>query len=238
MKLMVIGFPKSGTTSITAALKASGLKTAHWQLDNNRFVGGLIYKAVVNGLDPFEYLKDFDAVTQADVCLPNHNLSLWPNLDFAVLSAIRRAHPTCLFLLNTRRPEAICDSMADWPFMQKRFEMSDIPGLPRGTGGKREHLMAWIENHYAACRHFFAGDEYFLELDIERSDAPEILGQALGIEIGSWGNVKPERPIPIPPGTTPPPGTVLIGAGGPKAGGPKAPAPAAKRGQAQKRPTS
>ena len=238
MKLMVIGFPKSGTTSITAALEASGMKTAHWQIDNNRFVGALIYKAVLNGLDPFTHLEGYDAVTQADVCLPNHRLSLWPNLDFAVLSAIRRAHPTCLFVLNTRSPEAICDSIADWPFMQKRFEISDIPGLPRGVGGRRRHLIAWIENHYAACRHFFAGDDYFLELDIERPDAPEILGKALGVEISSWGNVKPERPIPIPPGTTPPPGTVIIGAGGPINGGRKEPAPTVRRRQVAKRTAS
>ena len=230
MKLMVIGFPKSGTTSITAALEASGLKAAHWQIDGNRFVGALIYKAVLNGLDPFEHLKDYDAVTQADVCLPNHNLSLWPNLDFAILSAIRRAHPTCLFVLNTRRPEAICDSIADWPHMQKRFEMSDIPGLPRGAGGRRRHLIAWIENHYAACREFFRDDKYFLELDIERPDAPDVLGKALGIEITSWGNVKPERPVPIPAGTKLPPGIAIIGASKAKGKAGKAPAPAGKSG--------
>lgn len=197
MKLMVIGFPKSGTTSITNALESSGLKAAHWQDEKRRFVGALIYKAVLAGLDPFEHLKGYDAVTQADVCLPAHNLSLWPNLDFAVLRAVRRAHPQCLFILNTRRPEAICDSIASWPYMQKRFEMSNIPGLPRGAGGKRHQLMAWIENHYDACRNYFADDPYFVEIDIEAADAPDRLGKALGIPIVGWGDFKPERPVPI-----------------------------------------
>ncbi len=111
MKLMVIGFPKSGTTSITSGIGSERPESRALANASGRFVGSLIYKAVHEGLDPFEYLKAYDAVTQADVCLPAHKLSLWPNLDFAVLSAIRRAHPSCLFVLNTRRPEAICDSI-------------------------------------------------------------------------------------------------------------------------------
>ena len=197
MKLMVIGFPKSGTTSITSALESSGLRAAHWQDGDKNFVGALIYKAILNGRDPFEFLKGYDAVTQADVCLPSRRLSLWPNLDFAVLSAIRRAHPSLLFVLNYRRPEAICDSIAKWPNMQRRFMISDIPGLPRSAGGRRRHLMAWIENHYEACRHFFANDEHFIEIDIESPDAPELLGKALGIPIVGWGDFKPVPPQPI-----------------------------------------
>ena len=200
MKLMVIGFPKSGPTSITSALESSGMKAAHWRLPNGRFVGRLIYKAVLDGLDPFHHLKGFDAVTQADVCLPAHNMSFWPNLDFAVLAAVRRAHPNCVFVLNTRRPEAICDSIARWPLMQRRFEISDIPGLPKGFGSERDHLMSWIQNHYDACRHFFANDEHFVEIDIESADAPDRLSQAAGIPIVGWGDVKPEAPKPLKPG--------------------------------------
>ena len=44
MKLLVIGFPKSGTTSITAALEASGLKPLHWRDRQGRFAGKLIYE--------------------------------------------------------------------------------------------------------------------------------------------------------------------------------------------------
>jgi hypothetical protein len=196
MKVMVIGFPKSGTTSITEALRASGLRAAHWRLPSGRFVGQAIYGAVAMGRDPFFHLKKFDAVTQADVCLPEQKLCLWPNLDFAVLRAIRRAHPECLFLLNYRQPDAICDSIAKWADLGWRLRVSNIPGLPKGLGGKREHLMSWIENHYDACRTYFANDEKFLELDIEAADVPEKLGKALGMEIIGWGDHKP-APNPV-----------------------------------------
>lgn len=190
MKLMVIGFPKSGTTSLTKALDASGVRAVHWRTHSGKFVGFEIYSAIYRGLEPFALLQDYDAVTQADVCLPSHHINLWPNLDFAVLSAIRRAHPTCLMLLNYRRPAAIADSIMKWDDLQQRIAVSEIPGLPRGLGRKREHLVTWVENHFDACRRFFAGDEYFLEVDIESPDAPARIGQALGIELVGWSDHK------------------------------------------------
>lgn len=193
---MAIGFPKSGTTSLTRALETSGLKAAHWQDDKYRFVGKLIYHAVVNGLDPFAHLDGYDAVTQADVCLPKKGVNYWPNLDFAILRAIRRAHPECLFLLNYRRPEAICDSIMNWRGMQTRLETAEIPGLPAGAGSTRAQLMTWIENHFDACRAYFANDDRFVEVDIESPDVPEQLGKVLGIRIKGWGNHKPDALVP------------------------------------------
>jgi len=190
MKLFVIGFPKSGTTSLTTALEASGIASAHWRTSSGKFVGFLIYDALYRGLEPFALLSDYQAVTQADVCLPSHNLNLWPNLDFAVLSAIRRHHPECLFVLNYRRPKAIADSIFKWDDMQDRIARSNVPGLPRTLGRTREQLMTWIENHFDACRRFLGNDEHFLELDIESADAPERLGAALGTEIVGWDDHK------------------------------------------------
>ena len=94
MKLMAIGFPKSGTTSLTRALYKSGLMPVHWRTPKEgHFVGVLMYRALYSGKDPFALLPGIDAVTQADVCIPSLNVNLWPNLDFAMLSAVRRAAP-------------------------------------------------------------------------------------------------------------------------------------------------
>ena len=191
MKLFVIGFPKSGTTTLTVALRQSGLKTAHWRVENHVFVGSMIYRSLLDGADPLAGLAHYDAITQADVCIPRLHLSRWPNLDFSVLRAIRKAHPTCLFLLNYRDPEAICDSMVRWPGLQARLVKSDIPGLPSGIGDSPQHLIRWIENHFDACRNYFADDPHFLEIDIASEAAPVALGKALGIPIKGWGDHKP-----------------------------------------------
>lgn len=196
MKLLVVGFPKSGTTTITRALEASGLKTAHWQDEAGRYFGALIYHAIHNGLEPFAHLSGYDAVAQADVCLPRQGINYWPNLDFAVLRAIRRAHPECLFVLNYRRPEAIAQSICKWPGMQQRFTYAEIPGLPRGYGAKPRQLVTWIENHFDACRTYFANDDRFVEIDIESADAPDLLGSKLGLPIRDWGDFKPSYADP------------------------------------------
>lgn len=196
MKLFVVGFPKSGTTTLDMALQASGMKPVHWANADGKFVGKIIYDNVLAGRDPLASLEAYDAVTQADVCLPAHDINYWPNLDFSILSAIRAAHPDCLFLLNRRDPEKLVRSIDNWPALRERLVQSDIPGLPAGRGQADSEMICWIENHYAACRRFFANDPAFLEIAIEAPDAPERLGQALGIEIKDWGKGRPLLPRP------------------------------------------
>ena len=196
MKVFVVGFPKSGTTTLTAALESSGMKAAHWADADGKFIGETIYENVLGGRDPFEGLRDYDAITQADVCIPAQRINFWPNLDFAVLAKIREAHPDCLFLLNTRNPAKICSSIDRWPSLRDRIVRASIPGLPARMGITDGQIIAWIENHFAACRRFFGADDNFLELDIEDEAAPDKLGKALGITIGEWGIIEPNAPTP------------------------------------------
>ena len=196
MKVFVVGFPKSGTTTLTAALEASGMKPAHWADAAGEFIGKTIYENVLAGRDPFDRLDDYDSITQADVCVPAHRVNFWPNLDFAILAKIRETHPDCLLLLNTRDPAKICASIDRWPSLRERIVRANIPGLPARMGEKDEEIVCWIENHYAACRKFFGTDSRFLELDIEDEQAPLTLGKALGITIVDWGIVEPNAPQP------------------------------------------
>lgn len=196
MKVFVVGFPKSGTTTLTAALEASGLKAAHWADAGGNFIGQIIYENVLSGRDPLARLEDYDAITQADVCIPAQRLNYWPNLDFAILDRIRAAHPECLFLLNTRDPAKICSSIDRWPSLRQRIVRASIPGLPARMGARDEEIVHWIENHYSACRRFFGSDAKFLELPIEDEAAPDILGSALGITISDWGIIEPNAPSP------------------------------------------
>lgn len=192
MRLFVIGFPKSGTTSIDFSFFAAGLKTVHWrETDNKRFIGHTIYQNIFAGRDPFASLEQYECITQADVCLPDKGYNYWPNLDFAVLSLIRETHPECVFLLNTRDPARICASIDKWPQLRERIVRASIPGLPAGYGSHDHEIIRWIENHFTACRRFFANDDKFLEVDIEADDAPERIGRAIGVKLGHWRNMRP-----------------------------------------------
>ena len=80
--------------------------------------------------------------------------------------------------------------------MQQRLEMSDIPGLPIEHGRQARALIRWIDNHFDACRTYFANDPHFLEIDIEGADVPARLGKALGVQIKGWGDHKPDAIVP------------------------------------------
>jgi hypothetical protein len=201
MKVFVVGFPKSGTLTIDRALRSSGLRTAHWKVPEG-FCGELIYRADRAGRDPLWFLRNYDCITEAGVCLPGRKLNFWPNLDFPLLGRIRRFHPECLFLLNYRDPAKIAASMQGWADLHARLVKSDIPGLPPGAGGRQIELENWIKNHFAACQSRFSNDARFLELDIEDPDAAKILSEALGAPIRWWGvaHAGPRAHSPRPPG--------------------------------------
>ncbi|MBR0652370.1 sulfotransferase family protein [Roseomonas terrae] len=192
MRAVVIGFPKSGTSTIQEALTRSGLTAAHWRW-NDRPIGQLVYEGLFAEGDPFARLHGLDAVTQMDVCQPHLKLNYWPNLDFVVLEAIRARHPRCLMVLNRREPAAIADSIGRWYDMRDRFAISDIPGLPRGFGRRPEELVGWIERHHAAVLARFGGDPAFLDLDVT---APDRLGAALGVRIAWWGRANVNKVAP------------------------------------------
>lgn len=186
MRAFVIGFPKSGTSSIHKAVEESGLKSAHWK-DGDTPVGELIYKGHFERDDPLAFVGHYDCIAQSDICIPEAGWNYWPNLDIPLLKRIRELHPECVFILNVRNVSELASSIERWNNLQSRIVASDIPGLPRGFGRTREQLERWIQLHYATCRSVFSGDANFLELDIQAPNAREQLSAALGIEIRWWG---------------------------------------------------
>ncbi|MGG5818692.1 sulfotransferase [Falsiroseomonas sp. HW251] len=193
MRAIVVGFPKAGTTTLQEALTRSGLRCAHW-VHGDKPVGQLVYDGWFERDDPFAYLRDLDVLTQMDICVPAWGANYWPNLDIALLLAIRRKHPDCLFILNARPPQQIADSIMRWPGLPQRLAGVAITGLPRGRGARPRDLRRWVAAHYAAMRQVFAGDPRFLDLDIASPEAPARLGAALGIEIAWWGRANANPP--------------------------------------------
>lgn len=194
VRAVAIGFPKSGTSTLYEALLEAGLRSVHWT-HHGKPIGKLVYDGWFEEGDPFARLRDVDAITQMDYCHPAKKLNYWPNLDFALLTAIRAQYPACLLILNTRPAEGIASSIERWGDMQDRIAAEYIPGLPAGRGRTRAELVRWIEGHFAAVRAAFRDDPAFIELDITSPDAPERLGQALGIRITWWGraNTNPKQ---------------------------------------------
>lgn len=204
VKLVNLGLPKSGTTTLALALSKAGWRVADHKLRPDhvpdpaligRFVAELIYDGYFAGGDPFACLGMYEALSEVSVI--NAAISLWPQCDYALLRAMRR--PGVLFVATWRPPDEIACSMRRWNTLgTQRLPKGAIPGLPRGYGGRDDELLRWIEGHYAMLREVFANDPAYLELPVAAKDASARLGMHIGQEIPWWGRANVNRKNPPP----------------------------------------
>lgn len=188
MRLFNLGFPKSGTTTVNRALAEAGLKSAHWQVPSPGPgpVGPAIYKRYFEGDDPLRDFAAFDAITQADY--QTVDVSYWPQMDYAVIRQIIRAHPDCKLVLLMRHPEKVADSIMRWGDFPHRLFRAGAPGLPVGHATNHRNILTWITGHYAVCRGMLGNYKNYVEIDIEAPDARELLAKAVGTELPWWGH--------------------------------------------------
>ncbi|WP_323763460.1 hypothetical protein [Marinovum sp.] len=201
LRVINLGLPKSGTTTLARALRKSGLHVADHRIKkvqtgdralHGRFVGEVMYDGYFLRGDPLHGLEDFDGFAEINALRPPR--SIWPQFDFGLLAAIRALHPGARFLATWRPPEAISDSMLRWSNLgTERLPAADIPGLPAGYGVTTRERETWIAGHYAALDGFFAGAGDYLRIDVSAADAPMRIGGFLGREMPWWGksNVNP-----------------------------------------------
>ena len=201
LRVVNLGLPKSGTTTLGEALKQAGLRVADWKIRPGQsatmrgYVGKLMYDGWFGTGDPLHYLGDFDAFTEIDIVRDGKNL--WPQTDWALLSAIRALYPGVKFVLSYRDPEKHADSMRRWSNLgTRRLPQHAIPGLPEGYGAKPGELERWIAGHADFCRQVFAGSADFLEYDIEDPEAKTRIEAFLGIELPWWGRANSNETHP------------------------------------------
>lgn len=202
LRVINLGLPKSGTTTLGEALKHAGMRVADWKIRPGQsatmrgFVGKLMYQGYYDSGDPLQYLFDFNAFTEVEVVREGKNL--WPQTDWALLAAIGAHYPGSRFILSHRDPVKHADSMRRWSNLgTRRLPQNAVPGLPEGFGGKPGELERWIEGHVSFCRQVFAGTDVFCEYDIEDPDAQAKISGFLGIELPWWGTANANENHPV-----------------------------------------
>ena len=89
LKIINLGLPKSGTTTLGAALGAAGLNVADWRIRPDqgadgdrvgRFVGELMYEGYYSSGDPLGLMPEFSAFTEIEVI--RKGMNLWPQTDW------------------------------------------------------------------------------------------------------------------------------------------------------------
>lgn len=194
-KVINLGLPKSGTTTLGEALKRAGFKVADWkirphQTENKQlrrcFVGKLMYQSYFETGDPLAMMAEFNAFTEIDIV--RDGLNLWPQTDWGLLSAIADHHKGAKFILTHRDAAKLSNSMQRWSNLGRhRLPVNAIPGLPEGYGGNDAERIRWIKGHNRFCRKVFENSSDFLEYDVEDSDAQEKISAFLGVDLPWWG---------------------------------------------------
>ncbi len=195
LRVVNLGLPKTGTTTLARALKTSGLKVADHRIRRrqsddaelqNAFVGDLVYRGYFQTGDPAAHLTGFDAISEMS-CLRDGR-SLWPQMDPGVIDALRRHHDGLKFIATRRPTWDVSQSMLAWSDLgSERLPSGAIPGLPAGYGETSKEREQWIDAHYTHLARLFAGDDAYLELDITAPDAKDHLQTHLGHDIAWWG---------------------------------------------------
>ncbi len=199
-----LGLPKSGTTTLGHALKLSGLKVADYRIRPHQtddqdlqreFVAQCMYRGYFQTTDPLNELDEFDGF--AEISALRGGLSLWPQMDFGLIQAIRDHHPGVRFLASYRDPRALSNAMLRWSDLgTERLPQSEIPGLPAGFGETTHERMRWIEAHYAHLRQIFKNDDVFLEYDVSDKQAPAQISAHIGVSLKWWGKTNKNKALP------------------------------------------
>ncbi len=199
MSLLVVnlGLPKSGTTTLARALRLSGLCVADHKLRGRnsedpelkgRFVAELLYEDYFARGNPVARLPRVEAISEMSMLTADR--SLWPQMDYALLMALREHNPGLRFLAPRRDAFTMSQSMLAWTNLgTTRLPDAAIPGLPPGFGTTSKERMQWIDGHYASLARFFAGDPDFLEFDIADPGAPDLISGFLGRDLPWWGQL-------------------------------------------------
>ncbi len=204
IKVINLGLPKSGTTTLGLALKRAGLKVADYKIRRGNsmapelagsFVARQLYDGYFQTGDPLARLGAFDALSEISVL--NAAQCLWPQTDFGLISALRARYPEMRFLASSRNPREMSGSMLRWSDLgTERLPRGEIPGMPRGYGQTTLERVQWIEAHHAFLRAVFAGDPHFLEYDVADPQAPARIGAHLGLTLPWWGKANENTDMP------------------------------------------
>ncbi len=169
--IILLGFPKSGTTSFTLLLKNLNIcnKVYHWKKDN-QYIGKIINDNKIQNKPLLNGFTKNDCITQLDVCL-SKDLNFWPQInDFKQLYY---ENPNSIFILNKRQPNKIFKSFKKWFEYDKRifkfnaqlFKTLDEKGF-----------IELVLNHYKNVESFFESipNAKFISFDIENDNIKKL----------------------------------------------------------------
>jgi hypothetical protein len=160
--ILLVGFPKSGTTSFQELFSKLGYKSIHWQCKEG-YIGMIIKRNKINKVPLLTGLEKYDSITQMDVC-SSASENYWPQLiDYKQLYYENK---DAVIILNKRCPEKLLSSFKRFKEYDKRLYKYN-PELIANKSD--EGFIEFVEKHYNDVETFFNSipEAKFIVYDIE-----------------------------------------------------------------------
>ncbi|WP_282094481.1 sulfotransferase [Epibacterium ulvae] len=195
LKVVNLGLPKSGTSTLARALREAGYRVADHRLRERErdepgkrrvFVAELLYRGYYKSGDPMHYMQRYEAISEMNFM--HGKKSIWAQCDFMMLRRLKQFYPNIKFIATRREPESHSRSIMNWNNLgTKRLGQYPVPGLPPGFGSTTDQQIRWISAHHDTLNHWFRDDADFLEVDVSDPDAQSKIGKFLGRDLPWWG---------------------------------------------------
>jgi len=170
--IILIGFPKSGTTSFQTMFEKLGYNSIHWKCSEG-YIGRIIKRNKENGRPLLTGLSDkYNCITEMNVCI-SKKYCYWPQIvDYKQLY---QENPDALFILNKRDPMKIHSSFQRWGNYDKRLYKYNSEGLDECS---ESGFIRLIPKHYSDVEEFFGSLEEgkckFVSYDIEKDSIEKL----------------------------------------------------------------
>lgn len=176
-RILVVGLPKCGTSSLESFFRCGGLKTSHWRC-KGMMCGQCLNKAYSEKRPGLANCGDFEAWTQLDSWYSPCHVPQVTNFEDLVADA-----PNATFVLNIRPVKHWLSSVTRWPRLRKQM---------RGCKLNRSlitdaQVVAFYESHVSNMIQKLQGLRHIV-VDIEHKAAGAKLSQFFGIKTSCWGH--------------------------------------------------
>jgi hypothetical protein len=181
--IILIGFPKSGTSSFQSLFLKLGYKSFHWTKGAN-YIGMLIKKNKELKKPLLQGFEQSDCITQMDVCLSPEK-SYWPQLiDY---QQIYNENKDSIYILNKRDPYKLLSSFKRWSKMDQRLFNFSPELIENKTD---EGFIEFVEKHYHDVELFFEEhkEAKFLSFDIDTDSL---------CKLEKYVNLRNEKKLPV-----------------------------------------
>jgi hypothetical protein len=187
-KVLLVGLPKAGTTSVSSFFRAAGMKVCdYWCPDkvHTGVVAKCIERAINSSRPPLKTCGDYDMYGQMDLTM-DKGFCFLPQIQ--ALDELHKEHPDAVFILNQRNIVHWVRSVKNWKGMRTPMDVR-MAGCAAGpTSPNATNLAQWYCDHVQRIRQFVNDHptHTLIELDIESNATGKRLADFFGLNESNW----------------------------------------------------